>query len=36
MVKISNENQARYHVVTLLYNGKFNEAEAALTTLAHS
>jgi hypothetical protein len=36
MDNITDENQARYHVVTLLRDGKLEEAEEALTTFAHS
>ena len=35
MDNITDENQARYHVVTLLHDGKLDEAEEALTTFAH-
>jgi hypothetical protein len=36
MDSITDENKARYHVVTLLHDGKLDEAEEALTTFAHS
>ncbi|HEV3272321.1 MAG TPA: hypothetical protein VGZ93_09095 [Candidatus Methylacidiphilales bacterium] len=36
MDNITDPNQARYHVVTLLHDGKLDEAEEALTTFAHN
>jgi hypothetical protein len=36
MDNITDENQARYHVVTLLHGGKLDEAEEALTTFSDS
>lgn len=36
MVEISTEIEARYHVVTLLYHGKLEEAESALAAFVNS
>ena len=36
MVEISNEIEARYHVVTLLYHGKVQEAESALEAFVNN
>jgi hypothetical protein len=36
MVEITNEIEARYHVVTLLYHGQLQEAESALDAFVNN